>query len=75
MRRTQQLTTKVNNMLKLLFEVIINKFKSIEPVVTQEEVTEIKKPVVKKPAVKKPAVKKPVAKKVAAKKPTAKKAK
>jgi hypothetical protein len=51
-------------MLKLLFEVIINKFKPIEPVAVQqkEEVTETKKP-----AVKKSAVKKPVAKKVAAK--------
>jgi len=47
-------------MLKLLFEVIINKFKPIEPVV--QEVTETKKPAVKKPAVKKPAVKKPVKK-------------
>ena len=54
-------------MLKLLFEVIISKFKPIEPVV--QEVTETKKPAVKKPAVKKPA-----AKKVAVKK-TVKKAK
>ena len=56
-------------MLKLLFEVILNKFKSIEPVAVQqkEEVT-----VAKKPAVKKPAVKKPAAKKVAAKKPVKK---
>ena len=56
-------------MLKLLFEVIINKFRPIEPVVVQqkEEVT-----VTKKPAVKKPAVKKPAAKKVAVKKPVKK---
>jgi len=47
-------------MLKLLFEVIINKFKPIEPVV--QEVTETKKPAVKKPAAKKVAVKKPVKK-------------
>ncbi len=52
-------------MLKLLFEVILNKFKPIEPVV--QEVTETKKPAVKKPAVKKPA-----AKKVAVKKPVKK---
>ncbi len=47
-------------MLKLLFEVIINKFKPIEPVAVQqkEEVTEPKKPAAKKVAVKKPAVKK-----------------
>jgi hypothetical protein len=49
-------------MLKLLFEVIINKFKPIEPVAVQEEVTVVKKPAVKKPAAKKPAVKKPVKK-------------
>jgi len=56
-------------MLKLLFEVIINKFKPIEPVVAQqkEEVTETKKPVARKTA-----VKKPTAKKVAVKKPTKK---
>ena len=56
-------------MLKLLFEVIINKFRPIEPVVVQqkEEVT-----VTKKPTVKKPAVKKPAAKKVAVKKPVKK---
>jgi hypothetical protein len=54
-------------MLKLLFQVILNKFKPIEPVAVQEEVT-----VVKKPAVKKPAVKKPAAKKVAVKKPVKK---
>jgi hypothetical protein len=48
-------------MLKLLFEVIINKFKPIEPVV--QEVTETKKPAVKKPAVKKPAAKKVAVKK------------
>jgi len=56
-------------MLKLLFEVIINKFKPIEPVAVQqkEEVVEAKKPAVKKPAVKKPA-----AKKVAVKKPVKK---
>lgn len=48
-------------MLKLLFQVILNKFKTIEPVV--QEVT-----VAKKPAVKKVAVKKPAAKKVAVKK-------
>jgi hypothetical protein len=47
-------------MLKLLIEAILNKFKSIEPVV--QEVTETKKPAVKKPAVKKVAVKKPVKK-------------
>ena len=50
-------------MLKLLFQVIINKFKPIEPVVVQEE-PETKKPAVKKPAVKKPAVKKKPIKKV-----------
>jgi hypothetical protein len=49
-------------MLKLLFEVILNKFKPIEPVAVQEEVTVVKKPAVKKPAVKKVAVKKPVKK-------------
>ena len=48
-------------MLKLLFEVIINKFKRIEPVV--QEVTEPKKPAVKKVAVKKPAAKKVAVKK------------
>jgi hypothetical protein len=47
-------------MIKLLFEVILNKFKQIEPVV--QEVTETKKPAVKKPAAKKVAVKKPVKK-------------
>lgn len=56
-----------SNMLKLLFEVIINKFKPIEPVVAQEEVIETKKPAAKKVAVKKPA-----AKKVAVKKPAKK---
>ena len=55
-------------MLKLLFEVIINKFRPIEPVV--QEVTETKKPAVKRVATKKPA-----AKKVAVKKPAVKKAK
>lgn len=54
-------------MLKLLFEVILNKFKPIEPVAVQEEVT-----VVKKPAVKKTVAKKPAAKKVAVKKPVKK---
>jgi hypothetical protein len=49
-------------MLKLLFEVILNKFKPIEPVAVQEEVTVVKKPAVKKPAAKKVAVKKPVKK-------------
>ena len=44
-------------MLKLLFQVIINKFKPIEPVVVQE-VPETKKPAVKKPAVKKKPIKK-----------------
>jgi hypothetical protein len=47
-------------MLKLLIESILNKFKTIEPVV--QEVIETKKP-----AVKRVAVKKPVAKKVAVK--------
>ena len=57
-------------MLKLLFEVIINKFKPIEPVVVQqkEEVAEPKKPAVKKPAAKKVAIKKPAVKKPAVKK-------
>jgi len=59
-------------MLKLLFQVILNKFKPIEPVV--QEVTETKKPAVKKPATKKVAIKKPAAKKVAVKR-TVKKAK
>jgi hypothetical protein len=59
-------------MLKLLFEVIINKFKPIEPVAVQEEVTLVKKPAVKKPAAKKVAVKKPAARKVAVKKPVKK---
>ena len=47
-------------MLKLLFQVILNKFKTIEPVV--QEVTVAKKPAVKKPAAKKVAVKKTVKK-------------
>jgi hypothetical protein len=57
-------------MLKLLFKVIINKFRPIEPVVVQqkEEVTEPKKPAVKRVAAKKPAVKKVVVKKPAVKK-------
>jgi dihydroneopterin aldolase len=59
-------------MLKLLIKAILNKFKTIEPVV--QEVTETKKPAVKKPAAKKVAVKKPAAKKVAVKR-TVKKAK
>jgi hypothetical protein len=52
-------------MLKLLFEVIINKFRPIEPVVVQqkEKVTEPKKPAVKRVATKRPAVKKPAVKK------------
>jgi hypothetical protein len=49
-------------MFKLLFQVILNKFKPIEPVAVQEEVTVVKKPAVKKPAAKKVAVKKPVKK-------------
>jgi hypothetical protein len=48
-------------MLKLLIESILNKFKTIEPVV--QEVTETKKPVARKPAVKKAVVKKPAVKK------------
>ena len=48
-------------MLKLLFEVIISKFKPIEPVV--QEVTEPKKPAVKRVAAKKPAVKRVAVKK------------
>jgi hypothetical protein len=58
-------------MLKLLFEVIINKFKPIEPVAVQQKEEEVVEP--KKPAVKKPAAKKPVARKTAVKKPAAKK--
>lgn len=53
-------------MLKLLIESILNKFKTIEPVV--QEVTVAKKPAVKRVAAKKPAVKKVVAKKPAVKK-------
>jgi hypothetical protein len=60
-------------MLKLLFEVIINKFKPIEPVVVQQKEEEVT--ATKKPAVKKPAVKKPASKKVAVKKPAVKKVK
>lgn len=51
-------------MLKLLFQVILNKFKPIEPVAVQQEVVETKKPAVKKPVVKKAAVKKKPVKKV-----------
>lgn len=54
-------------MLKLLIESILNKFKTIEPVV--QEVTKTKKPAVKRVAAKKPA------KKVVVKKPAVKKAK
>ena len=50
-------------MLKLLFQVILNKFKPTKPVVMQEKITVVKKPVVKKAAVKKPAAKKVVVKK------------
>jgi hypothetical protein len=58
-------------MLKLLIESILNKFKTIEPVV--QEVTETKKPAVKRVAANKPANK--PARKVAVKKPAVKKAK
>jgi hypothetical protein len=47
-------------MFKLLIQSILNKFKSIEPIVQEVTVT-------KKPAVKKVAAKKPAAKKVAVK--------
>jgi hypothetical protein len=50
-------------MFKLLIQSILNKFKPIEPVVTQEEVTETKKPAVKRVASKKPAVKRVAVKK------------
>jgi hypothetical protein len=56
-------------MFKLLIQSILNKFKSIEPVV----IPEITEP--KKPAVKRVAAKKPTVKKVAVKKPAVKKAK
>jgi len=62
-------------MFKLLFQVILNKFKPIELVAVQEEMTVVKKPAVKKPAVKKPAVKKPAVKKATVKKKPVKKAK
>jgi hypothetical protein len=45
-------------MFKLLFQVILSKFKPIEPVAVQEEVVVVKKPAVKKAAVKKKPVKK-----------------
>jgi len=53
-------------MLKLLIESILNKFKTIAPVV--QEVTETKKPAVKRVAAKKVAVKKPAVKKAVVKK-------
>ena len=49
-------------MFKLLIQSILNKFKSIEPVVIPE-ITEPKKPAVKRVAAKKPAVKKITVKK------------
>lgn len=54
-------------MLKLLFQVILNKFKPIDSVAVQEKVT-----VVKKPSVKKTVAKRPAARKVAVKKPVKK---
>lgn len=48
-------------MFKLLIQSILNKFKTIEPVV--QEVTETKKPAVKRVAAKKPAAKKVAVKK------------
>jgi len=48
-------------MLKLLIKAILNKFKTIKPVV--QEVTETKKPAVKRVVAKKPAAKKPAVKK------------